>query len=205
MKTKLFFCVLLWGIFAFPVFAAQKFSRELPTIYDSDSANKPEMIVLIDEGKPKYIHSNKKFDCSGTSNHAGGCTRVVFYATINGLILTQDGKIKTVKLQIGLKNIEIEISSELQKGSCLFDAVLKHELTHLALHRKILNRYAPEIAKAVLAVVENFSIPLTQGQVNKIDRVLNDFVNRMMNDDKKQNNLMDTREAYLHLQNQCGE
>ncbi len=204
MKINLIVCILFLFVFAAPVRAAQKIRRALPVVVDaSDVTEKPKMAVRIDEGRPVYIHSNKKFDCSGAVNHGGGCTRVVFFAEINGIKLTPAGTVSEIGLLIGLKNIEVEVSSELQKGSCLFDAVLKHELTHLALHRRILSRFAPEIAKAVLSVVETLSAPLTQLQLDKINKVLLGFVDRMMAEDKKQNELMDTQDAYIHLQNQC--
>ncbi|MGN1079386.1 MAG: hypothetical protein ACI4TE_04350 [Alphaproteobacteria bacterium] len=207
MKIRLFFYVWLLTCFACPVFAVQKVSRSIPAVVsdNSDDWEKPEMAVRIDEGRPVYIHKNRTFDCSGAVNHGGGCTRVVFYAAINGLKLTTGGAIREIGLVIGLKDVEVEISSDLQKGSCLFDAVLKHELTHLALHRRILTRFAPEIAKAVLALSEKLPAPLTQAQINKIDKVLGGFVTRMMAEDKKQNELMDSQDAYLHLQNQCRE
>ena len=206
MKIRfLFYINFLCIVFSFPAFAVQRFSQELSTIWSSDHDAKPELVVRIDEGQPNYIHKNKKFNCSGSVNHAGGCTRVIFYAALGGLKLTSDGLIREITLFIGLKDVEVEISSDLKKGSCLFDAVLKHELTHLALHRRILKRFAPEMAKAVLSVVESMSSPLTQTQVNKIDQVLQGFVSRMMAEDKKQNDLMDSQEAYRHLQNQCQE
>lgn len=208
MNAKLFLLTTVLFFLPETVFAVQKVRQVLSAEFlteENQEEIKPEMVVTLDEGKPVFLHKNKKFDCSGSVNHSGGCTRVLFYATINGMTLTPSGKIQKINLMIGLKNIEVEISSDLKKGSCLFDAVLKHELTHLALHRRILNRFAPEIAKGLLSVVENFSPPVTQAQVNKIDRVLNDFVTRMMDEDQKQNNLMDTQEAYMHLQNQCGE
>ncbi len=209
MKIRLLFYILLSFGFAESAFAVQKTGRIVPVVVsvpdNPGEAGKPEMTVKIDEGKPVYIHKNRKFDCSGAVNHGGGCTRVVFYAAIDGIKLTPGGAVREIGLLIGLKDVEVEISSDLKKGSCLFDAVLKHELTHLALHRRILARFAPEIAKAVLAVAEELPAPLTQAQINKIDKVLNGFVIRMMAEDKKQNDLMDSQEAYLHLQNQCRE
>ena len=108
-------------------------------------------------------------------------------------------------MKIGLKDVEVELSSTLQKGSCLFDVVLKHELTHLALHRRVLKRFVPEIAKAVLSVAEEFQAPFTQAQFNRIARVLNSYVNQMMQEDDRQNALMDTTDAYVYQQKQCGK
>ena len=165
---------------------------------------KPEIYVKIDDGTPVYIHKNKYFPCDHGLNHGGGCTRVHFYAEMKGSDFTPDGILKKITLQIGLKNIEVELSSELKRKTCLFDVILKHELTHLALHRKILKRFAPEIAKAVLIVAEEQKGALTQKKFDKIAQVLNDYLSKMMKEDERQNALMDSDEAYVFQQKQCG-
>ncbi|MBR1778073.1 MAG: hypothetical protein IJ752_05755 [Alphaproteobacteria bacterium] len=166
---------------------------------------KPETVLQIDEGVPKYIYKNDKVACSGSAGHTLGCTRVEFYANITGSEFTPEGALKKMTLQIGLRNIEIELLADLKKGSCLFDVVLKHELTHLALHRRILNRFAPEIAKAVLVEAEKQLPPMTQAQFNRISRSLVRFLDRMAAEDDRQNALMDSTDAYLYQQRQCEE
>lgn len=82
MKIRLLFYILLSFGFAESAFAVQKTGRIVPVVVsvpdNPGEAGKPEMTVKIDEGKPVYIHKNRKFDCSGAVNHGGGCTRVVF-------------------------------------------------------------------------------------------------------------------------------
>lgn len=196
---KFSFYLFFWVLFL--SFSGQAFARE----NEGDVfQEKPEIYVKIDDGTPVYIHRNKHFPCDNGFNHGGGCTRVNFYARMKGSDFTPDGKLKKITLQIGLKNIEVELSSELKKGSCLFDVVLKHELTHLALHRKILKRFAPEIAKAVLVVTEEQKGVLTQKKFDKIAQTLNDYLNKMIKEDKRQNALMDSDEAYAFQQRQCG-
>ena len=173
--------------------------------YKNVARAKPEIAVRTDEGTPEYVYKDKKIECSGSAHHAMGCTRVRFYAVISGSELTPEGALKKISLQIGLKNVEIELSSELKKGSCLFDAVLKHELTHLALHRRVLNRFVPEIAKAVLITAQKQRVPLTQARFDRITAVLKEYVNRMIEEDDKQNALMDSKDAYVYQQSQCGE
>ena len=176
----------------------------MPVVSDAaDSREKPELSVEVNEGKPRFIHKNKQFSCSHKINNGGGCTRVSFYAELRGTEITPEGALKKLKLQIGLRDVEIELSSDLKKGSCLFDAVLKHELTHLALHRKVLKRFAPEVAKAVLSTAESLPVPITQAHFNRISNVLKKYVDRMMREDDKQNALMDTGDAYLYQQKQC--
>lgn len=196
MKRFLFvFFAAMTVFFSFSA-AAENFLASPPV--------KPEMSVEIDEGNPNFIYKNKRFRCShGRVNHGGGCTRVKFYAVMSGAVTTSEGALKEIRLKIGLQNVEVEVSSELKKGSCLFDAVLKHELTHLALHRKIVKRFAPEIAKAVLSVAEGFSTPVNASEYNRISAVLKNYIERMMKEDEKQNALMDTDDAYVFQQNQC--
>ena len=191
---KKFCCIILFLLpVLFPAFAEA--AEEQDTL-------KPEIIVKIDEGKPRYIHKNKKIRCA-LEEHVNGCTRVVFYAQMQDSEITAEGVLKKITLQIGLKDVEIELSSDLQKSSCLFDSTLKHELTHLALHRKVLKRFVPEIAKAVLSVTENMAPPVSRKHFNRISDVLNDYCNRMMREDRKQNALMDSNSAYRYLSEQC--
>lgn len=163
---------------------------------------KPEISVKIDEGQPRYLYKDKVIRCAHLG-HADGCTRASIYAQIHSVELTPDGALKKLSLQIGLKDVEIELSSELEKGSCFFDVALKHELTHLALHRKIVKRFATEIAKAVLSVAETMPSPITQAQFNRIGSILNNYVNRMMEENGKQNALIDSDNAYLYQWKQC--
>ena len=196
---KRFFCFFMSGmfflIFSCPVFAAGKSLGEQKV--------KPEISVEIDEGTPKYIYKNKTVPCSGSSHHTLGCTRVAFYAEMRGTEVTAAGELKKIKLLIGLKEIEVELSSELVKGECLFNAVLKHELTHLALHREILKRFSPEIAKAVLSVADTLLVPVSQAGFNKLAKVLYSYADKMMKEDNRQNALMDSSNAYRFQQEQC--
>lgn len=167
-----------------------------------DSDERPEISVDVDEGKPVFIHKNKNVPCAGGVNHSVGCTRVFFYAELKGAETTPAGGIKKIRLQIGLRDVEVELSSDLKKKTCLFDAVLKHELTHLALHRRVLKRFAPEAAKAVLSTAENQSPPFHK-QFDRISKVLKEYVDRMMKEDERQNALLDSADAYRYQQKQC--
>ena len=197
---KPFFCLIFAAMFCLffplPVLAAGR-SSSVPAV-------KPEINVEIDNGKPAYLYKNKKVPCGdGSDGHTLGCTRVSFYAEMRGAEMTPDGALKKIKLLIGLKNVEVELSSELVKGSCLFDVVLKHELTHLALHRGILKRFSPEIAKAVLSAADKIPVPLTQSGFDKLAKVLHSYADKMMREDERQNNLMDSSNAYRFQQEQC--
>jgi len=191
LMKRFFYIVLSFVSALFPAFAKA-----------AEEQIKPEIVIKIDEGTPKYIYKNKRVQCT-LKGHSDGCTRVVFYAQLKSSEITTDGVLKKLMLQIGLRDVEIEVSSDLQKESCLFNVVLKHELTHLALHRKILKRFAPEIAKAVLSVAEKMPPPITQMQFDRIAGVLNKYIDRMMREDRKQNALMDSNSAYRYQSEQC--
>lgn len=163
----------------------------------------PELTLEIDEGKPTFLHNRKSFDCANGVNHGGGCTRVHFYVETTGVKPAPDGGIGAVTLKVGLRNVEVELSNDLKKGSCLFNATLKHELTHLALHRNVLRKFAPEIAKAALATIEKMPPPLTAAQVKKLNGVLKRQVDHMIAQDREQNALMDSDAAYLYQDKQC--
>lgn len=170
------------------------------------AAVKPVVSVKIDEGTPRYIYENKNFECSGAHGENLGCTRVHFYVGYDNVMVAPDGTLAGLELLVGLKNVEVEVSTELEKGSCLFNATLKHELTHLNLHRRVLKYHAPEIAKSVLAALDKMQPPLTlKKAMSAVDRVTSAGLKRMMADDSQKNALMDTDGAYIHVNRQCPE
>lgn len=170
------------------------------------AAVKPVVSVKIDEGTPRYIYENKNFECSGAHGENLGCTRVHFYVGYDNVMVAPDGTLAGLELLVGLKNVEVEVSTELKKGSCLFNATLKHELTHLNLHRRVLKYHAPEIAKSVLAALDKMQPPLTlKRAMSAVDRVTSAGLKRMMADDSQKNALMDTDGAYIHVNRQCPE
>lgn len=195
-RMEKFFWVFLWIVFSFPA-RTDAAETSLPA-----ERIKPEIVVKTDEGTPSYLYKNKKVPCSG-AGHVLGCTRAQFYAEIAGSEITPAGALKKLVLSVGLKDVNIELSSELKKGTCLFDVVLKHELTHLALHRQVLKRFAAEMAKAVLSEAERQQPPLTRRKFDRLAKVMQSYLNRMTEEDDRQNALMDTGDAYLYQQSQC--
>lgn len=170
------------------------------------AAVKPVVSVKIDEGTPRYVYKNKNFECSGAHGENLGCTRVHFYVGYGNIAVAPDGTLAGLELLVGLENVEVEISTELEKGSCQFNATLKHELTHLNLHRRVLKHHAPEIAKSVLAVLDKMRPPLTLNRaMGAVDKATSAGLKRMMADDSQKNALMDTDGAYIHVSRQCPE
>ena len=170
------------------------------------AAVKPVVSVKIDEGTPRYIYENKNFACSGAHGENLGCTRVHFYVGYDNVMIAPDGTLAGLELLVGLENVEVEISTELEKGSCQFNATLKHELTHLNLHRRVLKRHAPEIAKSVLAALDKMRPPVTLNRaMSAVDKATSAGLKRMMADDSQKNALMDTDKAYAYVSRQCPE
>ena len=186
------------------------------------AADKPEISVEIDEGEPKFIQKNQDISLSCKSDHAAGCMRSRFYGKMSPewtkikkiterttkrtkiKKITFQWILKKIQLKIGLKDVEIELSTKYKKETCGFDLVLKHELTHLALHRAVLKRFAPEIAKAVLSVAEeNMSGLSQQAQTDRINNVLNEYMERMKQEAARQDALMDSTESYGYQWKQC--
>lgn len=170
------------------------------------AAVKPVVSVKIDEGTPRYVYENKNFECSGAHGENLGCTRVHFYVGYGNVAVAPDGTLAGLELLVGLENVEVEISTELEKGSCQFNATLKHELTHLNLHRRVLKHHAPEIAKSVLAVLDKMRPPVTlKRAMSAVDKATSAGLKRMMADDSQKNALMDTDKAYAYVSRQCPE
>ena len=138
----------------------------------------PELALSVENGKVSYDRSLPRIDCNGAD--AAGCTKAQIYMDSPRFVYDAQGNIAKVYLKFGLRNITVYILSSIPKGSCEFDLVLKHELTHVAVARKVVKRFAREISKM-------------------IDR----YRRQMIAEKNKQDRLMDAPGAVVYQWEQC--
>lgn len=163
---------------------------------------KPVISIKIDEGTPRYVYEKKHIECNGTV--AWGCTHVSRYMGFGDIRFAPDGSLSGLELRFGLKDVMIEISTEMEKGSCEFDVVVKHELTHLNVYRRVLKHHAAEIAKSVLAALERIPpAEASQKEWDVIGKVVNAGWERMKDDMRKNNALMDKGGAHDRQYGYC--
>lgn len=162
---------------------------------------KPEISLKTDPGKISYVHQNKTVICNGVP--AAGCTSSIIYMEPLRVDLTPRGEIKKIHLALGIENLVVEVSSQYLKGTCEFDLVLKHELTHVAVARRVLDRYAPEMAKALLLEAESLPVPVNQARYNQLLARAQNFFNRMVREKERQDDLLDAPGSNVYQWSQC--
>lgn len=168
----------------------------------SKTPPKAEVRVKIETPEPEYkIVSPAKMDC--ITPGAAGCTVPRVGCDIR-FEYTSENMVKAINLTISLEN-EVRISSSYPKGSCFFDHILKHELTHVALNRKVLQTYAPEISKAALVTLDALPQPLNADGYRDVYTSIYTLLGKMEEEQNKQNELLDGDENYTYQWNQVGE
>lgn len=156
----------------------------------------PEIALSVENGKIEYNRSLPYIKCNGVE--AAGCTKAQIYMDAPRFSYDAYGNIAKVELRFGLQNITVFILSTLRKGSCEFDLTLKHELTHVAVARKVVKRYAAEISKALLAELDEGTAHPYQ-----IARMIDRYHRRMIAEKNRQDLLMDAPGAVVYQWSQC--
>ena len=99
----------------------------------------------------------------------------------------------------------VEFDKAFPKGSCAFDKILKHELTHLSLYRKTLDKVLNAAANEVASVVE--AMQRLGSSCSEIERTVyvleNKYENTFWKEADKQHDLIDGKEHYDYQWEQC--
>lgn len=162
------------------------------------SRRKPEIKIEFEHKEVEFVLKDGAFKCSSGVD-AAGCTHYNQYIQI---------EVDCSKPKITLKGIEseafIELNKQYPKGSCRFDTVLKHELTHLALHRKtqkiVLDAAAQEAASVFETMQQKASCSEIETVIFALERKYDDI---FWKEDRKQNALIDGKGHYDYQSEQC--
>lgn len=152
--------------------------------------------VLVNLGNIKYVYRTPELYCGSTP--AEGCTRTTLAISHNVMMSADGRRLINLNLVFSLAKIEVEVSTAHPKGSCMFDAVLKHELTHVALARAVVRRYAKEVPKEILARYEKRPFSF-----NDLEKVLKAYQKKMNAERDRQDALLDKEEAREQLLGSC--
>lgn len=156
----------------------------------------PELVLSVENGTVNYDRSLPQIDCNGVD--AAGCAKAQIYMDSPRFSYDAEGNIAKVYLNFGLRNITVYILSSIPKGSCEFDLVLKHELTHVAVARKVVKRYAAEMSKALLAKLDDKTASPYQ-----IAKMFDRYQSQMMAEKNRQDALLDAPGAVVYQWGQC--
>lgn len=151
------------------------------------------LVVNYDEGKIRYRHKTPYPVPSDKS--VAGYTRTQPYGAMR---VSGAGASYKIVLDVGFKPFFVDISSLAAFGSCDFDLILKHELTHVALYRAVMDEYIRVIGASLKRRLES---ELRKGKefsqiTSLLSRTFNDSFAAFAKDANAQNSLLDKNYAY---------
>lgn len=186
------------GTYPFMPMEGQRISRSSSLMIQQLAP--PEVALKIEKGQVNYIIGNARVLCS--MGDVAGCAKIKLFMR-QGVEFSPIFGLRKIVLDVGLAEINVIVSSDYPKGTCKFDLVLKHELTHVALARKVVERYAPEIAKAVLVKAESLPLPIDGNGLKVLENTANEYFEKMRIEQKRQDGLLDARGNNVYQWEQC--
>lgn len=112
-----------------------------------------------------------------------------------------------VKITVSLQEVvnEVFLDKKIPKGSCAFDTVLKHELTHIHLGRSTHDKVVKYAAAEAAAVVDKMQKNQNSCQEIKaaLEELSHKYENIAIKEEDKQNALIDGKENYVYQWKQC--
>ncbi|MCP4393769.1 MAG: hypothetical protein GY804_05820 [Alphaproteobacteria bacterium] len=201
----------------------------------------PEINVVIDTGKVVYDFSksrkyiseifNKDRGKSGLSHHTAGLTAAIFKSQITGVVkLTPASRsikkrlsggskdnicvqLESVDIYLGYGDIVVYVDSQYQRGSCMFDAILRHENTHVNIYQTFLAHYSKYLKQTAEYLSKNQK-PVWVSSKDEAKLVRNKMVEGILHgmqpsiqhyakarDDENRN--LDSNDNYAYTQSQC--
>ena len=162
----------------------------------------PEVVVNYDPGIIQYRYRNGDIKCGDAPpDHVAGCTHSQPFYDFDYDDSPQ-GEDKIV-INLGFRPFFVDLSTEYEFGSCRFNIPLKHELTHVALYRSVMEKYVKIIGAGVKQRVideRQKGNPYIKAAIwDSLKSTFKDF----QKDSEKQNALLDKN--YVYQWNQCDE
>lgn len=161
---------------------------------------KPKVILNVDMGDIRYFYK-KQQDIKCNTPTAAGCTHSEMYG--NFAVLSGSKGIVGLVVNIGFKDFIVDVASEYPKGSCEFDLILKHELTHVALARAVVERYSAELGAALLAEADKMKPPVSRRDIRRLSDIANEYLSEMNRIQQEQYDLMDSKGNNSYQWEQC--
>ncbi len=152
-----------------------------------DTLTKPKVRLRLNMGSVEYEYVPTKVvrqRCE--TEDAVGCTAKNFSYSMavlpNGDLL----------LEIGLiRPFLVSVSNDYPKGSCGFDQILKHELTHVATSRSVLEDDAPKVAALIADDLEKRDFPYSREDLESFHAIAQKGVQKILEKTKKMDAILD--------------
>ena len=156
--------------------------------------DKTRIDVSYHSGEITYIHKNTDIKCS--QNKQGGvilgCARDK--KNVKMRVSCRD---RTIKIDFFSTDREVEIHSDLKKGTCEYNNVLEHEMTHMTLHSSALQNV---VDKGMEDILDAFNGQFNAGKgcsaaSQAARRAFDSFVLSYQKEDKRINRDFDRNDA----------
>ena len=124
--------------------------KDLPVsnAYLQVNRQKPNVEIKYDPGQTIFQTDTDNIVCNGKNSLSCTVFDVSFSASANC-------ETSTIILNVlETQKMTISISSQYQKGTCFFDQILKHELSHEVVYRKILSSFITKTAQDLILIYE---------------------------------------------------
>lgn len=168
--------------------------------YATVSRAQPKVNITVERKEVEYVLKDGKFSCSSEKATADGCTHY-----ISAWDVSVDCSKPSVTLTAKEETVKIDLNKRHPKGSCPFDLVLKHELTHLSLSRKTQDVFLANAAAAVFVTFQSM-----QRQDNScgaiefsVTKQVYEYYNKYVRDITRRHDLIDGTDHYKYQYEQC--
>ncbi|MGN1062819.1 MAG: hypothetical protein ACI4QM_00640 [Alphaproteobacteria bacterium] len=151
----------------------------------------PRITVRANQGRVKYVtsQSRKEFIAKfpGTPDTTLGLTVAALGVKISGIPRIQQNahqvcvNLKEVTFEIGYDVIDVYIDRKYKPGSCEYRVIRDHEDYHVAVYRKAMTFFQPDIEKALRASVKKMS-PVSVTTQAEAERILSQQFNQIQKD-----------------------
>lgn len=118
--------------------------------------------------------------------------------------------LSAARITIGYEDMTIFVSRDYPEGSCQFNAILDHELEHVAINEAVLRAYKPRFQKALQRVLRAKTAIFVHRKgearsayILELKRQLEPVADAMLRERTQKNGRIDTRESYARIQSQC--
>ncbi|HEU0117572.1 MAG TPA: hypothetical protein VFR09_02965 [Alphaproteobacteria bacterium] len=118
--------------------------------------------------------------------------------------------VEHVDVTVGYQNVVVYIPTEVPQGSCGFNEVMAHEQKHIAVNKRLLEKYLPIIQEKLEAYLKlngvfreqnaDYAAKLLQ---DKLQVIVNDVSSEMMNENQREQQLVDSPEEYRRVSATC--
>ena len=184
--------------------------------------------VKIDYGEVAYDHDHTREEISeklaqiqgAGTYHAAGLTIARFRTEINArmqIFTNEKGEgclyLRSIDLDLGYPQITVYVENKYKEDSCEYQAVLEHEHTHVSIHQKALEYYAPYVQQAAAHIAQQIppyyikdkkqADEMTSQIIQTVRNYIHPLLEQFEEQKKEQHALLDSSKSYEYTQSKC--